>query len=450
MSRLKHDIILKSVELLDVALLALPFMLCWYLYYAQDIQVPLTRFMHIVIFIMYAVLYIALGKIYGAFEMSICRITELVYNQMFAAIVSDGVLYLVVCLLSARLCNLWPDVAVIVGQLALAILWATFVHKWYYATFSPQTVAVIYDERRGIEKLIDEYNLTRKYNVKCTITAQKCLEDLHQLDTIETVFLSGIHSQSRNRILKYCVARNINVFIIPCLGDVIMRGAHPVHMFHLPMLHIDRYMVTMEYLIAKRAIDILLSLMALVITSPILLATAIAIRITDGSPVFYKQMRLTKAGRMFEIVKFRSMKIEAEKDGVARLSTGDKDDRVTGIGKIIRKYRIDELPQLINILKGDMSICGPRPERPEIAAQYCEEIPEFNLRLQAKAGLTGYAQVYGKYNTSPYDKLQMDLMYIAHPSILEDFKIMLVTVKILFMPESTEGIQEGKTTALMK
>lgn len=145
--------------------------------------------------------------------------------------------------------------------------------------------------------------------------------------------------------------------------------------------------------------------------------------------------------------KFRSMKVDAEKDGVARLSTGNKDDRVTPVGRFIRKVRIDELPQLLDILRGDMSIVGPRPERPEIAAQYEKELPEFALRLQAKAGLTGYAQVYGKYNTTPYDKLQMDLMYIAHPSIVEDLRIIFATIKILFIPESTDGVEEGKTTA---
>jgi len=148
------------------------------------------------------------------------------------------------------------------------------------------------------------------------------------------------------------------------------------------------------------------------------------------------------------VLKFRSMRVDAEKDGVARLSSGDKDDRITPIGKVIRKVRIDELPQLFNILFGDMSIVGPRPERPEIAEQYVKELPEFELRLQAKAGLTGYAQVYGKYNTTPYDKLQMDLMYIASPSVLADLKIMFATIKILFMPESTEGIAEGTTTAM--
>ena len=187
--------------------------------------------------------------------------------------------------------------------------------------------------------------------------------------------------------------------------------------------------------------------LATVILSPVFLVTAIAIKANDGGPVFYKQTRLTKDGKLFDVLKFRSMRVDAEKDGVARLSTGDQDDRITPVGRFIRKVRIDELPQLLNILKGDMTICGPRPERPELAAQYERELPEFRLRLQAKAGLTGYAQVYGKYNTTPYDKLMMDLMYIAHPSFWQDLQIMFATVKILFMRESTEGVAAGQTTA---
>ena len=178
-----------------------------------------------------------------------------------------------------------------------------------------------------------------------------------------------------------------------------------------------------------------------------MLVVGIAIKATDGGPAFYKQCRLTKDGKKFDVLKFRSMRVDAEKDGVARLSTGEKDDRITPIGRFIRKCRLDELPQLINIFKGEMTIVGPRPERPEIAAQYEKDLPEFALRLQAKAGLTGYAQVYGKYNTTPYDKLQMDLMYIANPSFAEDLKIMFATIKILFVPDSTEGVAKGQTTA---
>lgn len=447
MSKFQHDVMLRAVKLLDVVLIALPFAGCWFLYYAQHIHTPFTWAGHVSILALYMVLYIVLGKIYDAFLMSMQRISELLYSQVLAAMASDGLIYIVICLLSAKVCNLWPGIVAIAGQLVMAAMWSFGAHKWYYTVFPPQATAVVYDDRAGMEKLIREYDLNAKYDVQMSLHVQECLDHLELLDDMKTVFLSGIHSHDRNIILKYCVARGIDAFVIPRIGDVIMSGAWPMHMFHLPMLRVGRYMASPEYLFIKRAMDIVLSLAALALTSPIFLVTAIAIK-SDGGPVFYKQVRLTKDGKRFEIMKFRSMRVDAEKDGVARLSTGDKDDRITPVGHIIRKCRIDELPQLINILKGDLSICGPRPERPEIAAQYCQEIPEFALRLQAKAGLTGYAQVYGKYNTTPYDKLQMDLMYIAHPSIIEDLKIMLATVKILFMPESTEGISEGQTTAM--
>lgn len=274
------------------------------------------------------------------------------------------------------------------------------------------------------------------------MNVQQALANKELLNQMETVFLSGIHSHDRNILLKYCVEKDINVYVIPRIGDVLMSGAQSMHMFHLPMLQVGRYHPSPVYLFLKRGFDILASGIATVILSPVFLATAIAIKRYDGGPVFYKQQRLTKDGKIFEVLKFRSMRVDAEKDGVARLSTGDKDDRITPVGRFIRKVRIDELPQLLNILKGDMTICGPRPERPEIAAQYEEDLPEFRLRLQAKAGLTGYAQVYGKYNTTPYDKLVMDLMYIAHPSFLQDLQIMFATVKILFMKESTEGFNQ--------
>ena len=417
MSKFQHDVMLRIVKLLDVALVTLPFAACWFWYYINGIQTPLSWVGNGAVLLFYAVLFVALGKIYDAFQISMQHISELIYSQVLASMAADGLLYIVICLMSAKVCNLLPGIAAIAGQIVIVVLWSMLAHRWYFAVFPPQSTAVIYDVRQGMEKLINEYELNQKYDVKVVLGVQECLDDLTLLDGMQTVFLSGIHSHDRNIILKYCVA--------------------------------NRYMASPEYLFVKRAMDIVLSLIALVITSPIFLVTAIAIK-SDGGPAFYKQVRLTKDGKAFEIMKFRSMRVDAEKDGVARLSTGDKDDRITPVGHIIRKCRIDELPQLINILKGDLSICGPRPERPEIAAQYCEEMPEFALRLQAKAGLTGYAQVYGKYNTTPYDKLQMDLMYIAHPSIVEDIKIMLATVKILFLPESTEGIAEGATTAMGK
>jgi len=184
------------------------------------------------------------------------------------------------------------------------------------------------------------------------------------------------------------------------------------------------------------------------VLSPILAVTALAIRLYDGGPAIYRQVRLTKDEKRFEIYKFRSMRVDAEKDGVARLSTGEKDDRITPIGRVVRKCRLDELPQLFNILKGDMSLVGPRPERPEIAEQYYRKMPDFRLRLQVKAGLTGYAQVYGKYNTDPYEKLEFDLLYIHHMSVLTDLRLLFATFGILFSSESTAGVEEGALTAM--
>lgn len=448
MSKLQHNVWLRSVKLLAVLCMTLPFAACWYGYYTFHVAMPLGWSGKLVVVLLYAALYIALGNVYEAFQISSQKIASIVFSQMLAAMIADGLIYLLICLLAKRFCSLIPGIAAIAGQLVVSALWTFCAQKWYYKTFPPLATAIVYDMRPGIEEMIREDNLEKKYNVKITLDIQKCLKNMEVLRQIDVVFLGGIHSHERNKILKYCVEHDIDVFVLPRVGDLMMDAARPTHMFHLSVLKVGRSMASPEYLFVKRAMDIVLSLIALLITSPFFLVISAAIKATDGGPVFYKQCRLTKDGRRFDIIKFRSMKVDAEKDGVARLSTGETDDRITPVGRVIRKFRLDELPQLINILKGDLSICGPRPERPEIAAQYCETLPEFALRLQVKAGLTGYAQVYGKYNTSPYDKLQMDLMYIAHQGILEDLKLMLATVKVLFIPESTEGITEGETTAM--
>lgn len=448
MSKLQHNVWLRSVKLLAVLCMTLPFAACWYGYYTFHVAMPLGWSGKLVVVLLYAALYIALGNVYESFQISSQKIASIVFSQMLAAMIADGLIYLLICLLAKRFCSLIPGIAAIAGQLVVSTLWAFCAQKWYYKTFPPLATAIVYDMRPGIEEMIREDNLEKKYNVKITLDIQKCLKNMEVLRQMDVVFLGGIHSHERNKIIKYCVEHDIDVFVLPRVGDLMMDAARPTHMFHLSVLKVGRSMASPEYLFVKRALDIVLSLIALLISSPIFLIISAAIKATDGGPVFYKQCRLTKDGKRFDIIKFRSMKVDAEKDGVARLSTGETDDRITPVGRVIRKFRLDELPQLINILKGDLSICGPRPERPEIAAQYCETLPEFALRLQVKAGLTGYAQVYGKYNTSPYDKLQMDLMYIAHQGILEDLKLMLATVKVLFVPESTEGITEGETTAM--
>lgn len=447
MKKTHHDVLLRLVKLADVLLVTVFFGAGWFLYYADRMANPYYRIGNYLIVLLFAILFTACANVYEAFSISMKRISEVIYSQCLAALAADGIMFIVICLLIKSFPNLVPILLVFVCQLLTSILWAKMAHHWYFKVFPPRETAVVYDNRVGLEMLINEYGLEKKYDVKTILSADECLADLNQLEHMKTVFVSGVHSRERNVILKYCVVHDIEVLVIPRVGDVIMSSAHAIHMFHLPMLQVRRYDASPEYLFLKRIMDIVISLLALIVFSPIMLAVAVAIKLYDHGPVLYSQVRLTKDSREFRIYKFRSMRTDAEKDGVARLSTGENDDRITPIGKIIRKLRLDELPQLFNILSGDLSIVGPRPERPEIAAQYMEEMPEFILRLQAKAGLTGYAQVYGKYNTTPYDKLQMDLMYIAHPSIVEDLKIMMATVKILFMSDSTEGVAEGQTTA---
>ena len=237
--------------------------------------------------------------------------------------------------------------------------------------------------------------------------------------------------------------------MMPKISDVLVKGATQLHLFDTPIYLTREYALKIEQRIAKRAIDLVCSLILLVIASPFMLLTAAAIKLYDGGPVLYKQIRCTIGQREFYIMKFRSMRVDAEKDGVARLASKN-DSRITPIGRFIRAVRIDELPQLLNILRGDMSFIGPRPERPEIIAQYLEDMPEFAFRMKVKAGLAGYAQVYGKYNTTPYDKLKLDLTYIEQYSVWLDLKLMLLTLKILIKPESTEGVDSTQVTAARK
>lgn len=269
-----------------------------------------------------------------------------------------------------------------------------------------------------------------------------------KLQGYEAVFVTGVNSRCRNGILKYCKEHGVRGFFLPHVGDVIMQEATHIQSFDSPVLCVNRKVLDPEYAVVKRLFDFCSSLLGIIILSPFMVATAIAIKLYDGGPAIYKQVRLTKDSREFEIYKFRSMRVDAEKDGVARLSTGDADDRITPIGKFVRKCRLDELPQLFNILKGDMSVVGPRPERPEIAEQYYKTMPDFMLRLQVKAGLTGYAQVYGKYNTDPYEKLEFDLLYMNNMSVLTDLKLIFSTFFILFNNESTAGIDAGNVTAM--
>ena len=219
-----------------------------------------------------------------------------------------------------------------------------------------------------------------------------------------------------------------------------------MHSFDTPLLVMRNNGLSFEQRVGKRIVDLVLTIPMCIVASPFMLLIAILIKAYDGGPVLYRQRRLTLDGREFMIYKFRSMCVDSEKGG-ARLARKN-DSRITPVGKVLRNLHLDELPQVLNILKGEMSLVGPRPERPEIAAEYYKEIPEFAFRLRVKAGLTGYAQIYGKYNTTPYDKLKLDMYYIENYSLWRDIRIILMTIKILFVKENTEGVDDSQVTAM--
>ncbi len=447
-NRLFHDISIRIAKLINIFMMTVPFAVAWYAAYADKTWVYFYKRGHWLVIGLFVLLYFLIGKVYEAFKMSYSGIGEMIYSQMLSLFEVDFIMYFAAFLLIRKAPAILPFLLVFAAQGVLSLVWSFIAKTWYFKAFPAQKTAIIWDMREANGQLFNKYNLRKKFKVVDVVHVEDCIDNLSMLDDMDTVFLAGIRSHDRNIIAKYCLMHGITAHLIPRIGDLIITGAKRENMFHLLMLKVERFNPSLEYIIAKRIMDIVLSLIATILFLPIMIITAIAIKLEDHGPVFYKQTRLTKNGKEFEIFKFRSMRTDAEKDGVARLSTGGNDDRVTKVGHFIRKVRIDEMPQLFNILKGDLSIVGPRAERPELSYEYEKELPEFALRLQAKAGMTGYAQVYGKYNTTPYDKLLMDLMYIANASVFEDLRIIFATVKILFMPESTEGIAEGQTTAM--
>ena len=400
------------------------------------------------LYFLYAVILFLLCRIYEVYSIGYKTISDLVFSGTLADIISAGIIWIVSILMYMKLTNPLSLVAMCVLQIFINIVWSLVIRKVYDAFRKHKRTVLVYEDEEDLKRLGEIRKFTEEFNI------QKYIKDPHnykalekELEGFETIVVSGVHATLRNGIAKYCIEKDIPGYFAPHVGDIIMQGAKPAQCFTVPILSVRRKSQTTEYLIIKRFFDVLISVIAMIVFSPTMIISALIIKLYDGGPVFYKQTRLTKDGRLFRIYKFRSMKVGAEKDGIARLSTGKNDTRVTPYGRFIRACRIDEIPQLINIIKGDMSIVGPRPERPEIASEYEKEIPAFALRLQVKAGLTGYAQVFGKYNTSPYDKLEMDLMYINRMSVVEDLRLMLATVRILFKPESTEGVAVEQTVS---
>lgn len=414
-------------------------------------RLPFWENGHVLVLAIYAVILFMFSSMYGGMKLSYYRNTEVVFSMIFSTLITNVLTYAQVSLMCLRLLPIHMFLQMTIVQIVGVCIWTVVAHWMIRKIFVPRKLLLIHGNR-PIEDILrkfasrkDKYNIAKCVNVNEGRT--KISEEI--LTGYDGVVIWDISSEERNYFLKYCYGKSIRVYNMPKITDVILRGSEPLHLFDAPMLLTREYALTIEQRFFKRLIDFTCAIVLFVVTSPIMLLTAIAIKLHDGGPVFYKQKRCTRDQKEFYILKFRSMRVDAEKDGVARLAAKN-DDRITTIGRFIRKVRIDELPQLINIIRGEMSFIGPRPERPEIIEQYLEIMPEFAFRTKVKAGLAGYAQVYGKYNTTPYDKLKLDLFYIENYSVWLDIKLMLLTLKILFTPDSTEGVELEQITALKK
>lgn len=401
--------------------------------------------------ILYCIVYIFFAKMYDAHKIGLYRLQELAFSQMLAYGISDGVLFIAAFFWFHNFQRIRIRLFLLAFVLQFVlILINTFLFNRLYAHFDePRKIMILYGSEDYKRLLMKIQEKNRRYQVlACMSESEDISAILETLAKCKDVYLCDVRDEVKDRVILFCNAHQKDIHISMDIGDLLILGDEVSHSFDTPFLRNKKTPVAWYYPFLKRLSDIVISVTAILLLSPIMIVTALGIKLYDHGPVFYKQTRLTKDGRRFEIIKFRSMKMDAEKNG-AQLSTVH-DARITPIGKIIRKLRIDELPQLFNILKNDMAVVGPRPERPEIASQYEQDIPEFHLRLRVKAGLTGYAQVYGKYNTTPLDKLKLDLIYIAQRSVLFDLRILFYTLKIIFIPESTEGIPDGQSTAAVE
>ncbi|MBQ7533402.1 MAG: exopolysaccharide biosynthesis polyprenyl glycosylphosphotransferase [Bacteroidales bacterium] len=401
----------------------------------------------------YAIIITYFISFFGGFKIGVNKKSNVIISQIIGLLISNSI-YLVVTVMMAGYMSYIPKFmfyygcTFIVQAVAVGITSYLFM-TLFYKVFPPYKILNIrgnHDNTLAMKFAMrnDKYIIAGEMSYNDDIEAISTA-----VDSYDAVLINDVPSETRNKILKVCFAKGKRVYITPKISDIIMRSTDMLAVFDTPLVLANNSSLSITERIVKRAFDMFLSALGLLVLSPLMILVSLAIFLYDRGPVFYRQTRYTKNGKTFKILKFRSMIPNAEKDGVARLAA-DKDDRITPVGRFIRACRLDELPQFFNILAGDMSFVGPRPERPEIADEYVKELPEFAFRLKVKAGLTGYAQIFGKYNTTSYDKLKLDMIYVENCSLLMDLKLLLLTLKVIFIKESTEGLEEGQITATNK
>ena len=429
-----------------MGLLAAMFAWIWYHAYYGSIALPFYRRGNWVVIAVYTVMLYLFFRVYGGFKVGYLRRTDVMLSQLLSAVATNLVAYLQISLIARHFEVIRPMLLLTLADCGVLVVWTLLAQKIYFFLYPPRRLIIVYGSHAAAALVTKMSYRVDKYMICESISAVKDYRTIcEKILEYDGVIIHDIPAQMRNDLLKFCFDHSMRAYIVPKISDIILRGADDIRLFDTPLLLCRNYGLTFEQRIFKRLFDLTFSILMLIPFAPVMLLCALAVKLYDGGPVFYRQKRLTQGGREFEIYKFRSMIPDAESHG-AQLAE-EHDPRITPVGRFLRKCRLDELPQLLNILKGDMSVVGPRPERPELCAAYEKEFPEFRFRLHVKAGLTGYAQVTGVYDTTPYDKLRMDLMYIESYSLLRDIQIVLMTAKTMFFPiqKSNEELLHPET-----
>ncbi len=416
-----------------LAFLTLQFANVWYNAYSDVIVLPFYRRGNWVVIGIYAAVLFLFFKVYGGFKIGYLRRTDVLFSQLLSILGSNFITYLQISLIARDFVAVPPMLMLTLIEFVILLCWTFLSGKLYFLLYPPRKLAIVYGSPAAAALVMKMSYRVDKYMICESVSAEHGFEKItRKIMNYDGVIICDIPAELRNDLVKFCFDRQLRAYIAPKISDIILRGAEDIRLFDTPLLLCRNYGLTFEQRLMKRLFDLTFCVLVMIPAAPIMLCCALAVKLCDGGPVIYKQKRLTQGGREFYVYKFRSMIIDAEPNG-AQVSN-DHDERVTPVGRFMRKCRLDELPQLLNILRGDMSVVGPRPERPELCAEYERQFPEFRFRLHVKAGLTGYAQVTGVYDTTPYDKLKMDLMYIENYSLFRDIQIVLMTLKTTMFP----------------
>lgn len=405
----------------------------------------LSRTMGITIFT-FVIVGLLLLNVYGSYDVGRRKSKPIIYSLSLAVVCTDVITYFQVMIMRAnsnihqfKLRGIELLIFTVVIQICIIIIFTYVGNALFFLIHEPEKCCVITSSQESLDVIAFAIGRFKKQYHIASVLDYRSTEIEAHIEKADTVFMYDVPSERRIKIMRLCYKYKVNVYFNPYLEDIMEANATHYVLDDVYLFNKNIKTLTMEQRIVKRGLDIVLSLVLGILSSPFWITGALAVKLYDGGPVLFKQERATIHGRRFYVYKLRTMK-----ENVENYSAKKDDDRITKPGKILRRTRIDELPQLLNVLKGDMTFVGPRPEMIKNVKTYTEELPDFRYRLRVKAGLTGYAQILGKYNTTPRDKLIMDMMYIEQFSILRDIQLILQTAVVLLKSDSTEAFGKKK------